>query len=155
MNSKIVVTSIIDDTILSKLDIDGKEMNVITLSDAHHDPKFQTFIRSYKPGRFAWEAENSWHLTAKINSYALMNHIALTKMVLAHPPSEWSGKLLRRYMPMSEVKLLVKEGVYSDESSFDSSFTHRLFSTAGLYALPKDGIGMLQHAAEASLGLIL
>lgn len=155
MKSKIVVTSIINDTIFSKLDIDGKEMSVITMSDAHHDPKFQTFIRSYKPGKFAWEAENSWNLTAKINSYALMNHIALIKMVLAHPPSEWSGKLLRRYMPMSEVKLLVKEGIYSDESSFESSFTHRLFSAAGLYALPKGGSGMLQSAAEDSQGLIL
>lgn len=155
MKSKIVVTSIINDTIFSKLDIDGKEMSVITVSDAHHDPKFQTFIRSYKAGRFAWEAENSWHLTAKINSYALMNHIALTKMVLAHPPSEWSGKLLRRYMPMAEVKLLVNEGIYSDESSFDSSFTHRLFSAAGLYALPQGGRGMLHNTAAESQGLIL
>lgn len=155
MKSKIVVTSIINDTIFSKLDIDGKEMSVITVSDAHHDPKFQTFIRSYNAGRFAWEAENSWHLTAKINSYALMNHIALTKMVLAHPPSEWSGKLLRRYMPMSEVKLLVNEGIYSDESSFDSSFTHRLFSAAGLYALPHGGRGMLHNTAAESQGLIL
>lgn len=155
MKSKIVVTSIIDDTIFSKLDIDGKEMSVITVSDVHHDPKFQTFIRSYKPGRSAWEAENSWNLTAKINSYALMNHIALTKMALAHPPSEWNGKLLRRYMPTSEVKLLVNNGIYSDESSFDSSFTHRLFSAAGLYALPKSGGGMLLNTTERSQGLIL
>ena len=155
MKSKIVVTSIINDTIFSKLEIDGKEMNVLTVSDALHDPKFKTFIRSYKAGKLGWEAEASWNLTAKINSYALMNHVALTKMVLAHQPAEWSGELLRHYMPMSEVKSLVNEGVYSDESNFDSTFTHRLFNAAGLCKLPKVSSGTAQHDAADLQALTL
>ena len=155
MKSKIVVTSIINDAILSKLEIDGKEINVLTVSDALHDPKFKTFIRSYKPGKLGWEAEASWNLTAKINSYALMNHVALTKMALAHQPAEWNGDLLRRYMPMSEVKSLVNEGVYSDESHFDSIFTRRLFNAAGLCKLSEVSTGEAQNEAIALQDFIL
>jgi len=133
MESKIIYTHVIDQTIITRIKADNEFISIFTALLPLKKDEFSSYIRISKFDKNSVSFEKLCNIPSNNIAYAAMNHVALAKMVLEKDRNSWSAGLYKKYLPLIELKLIEDKGIHPAPSTFNSAFTKALLGVTISY----------------------